>query len=258
MASTSCKAEEAPATTADIQYEIANTIEQRAAAFRLVYRSYIEAGLGEPNPYGMRVTPYHLVPSTEMFVATLRQEVIFTVSLVADGDLGLPMEAIYGEEVMAKRAQGLRLGEVSCLADRRSDFRGSFPVFLRLARLMVQHARYRGLDQILLAIHPRHVRFYRRFMACEPLAGERVYPTVRNHPAVALCLDFDRIDRERPENYDTFFGEPLPEEALKPHPITPAEADFFRPMVDPGFRVGPLPSQGCSPQQQPEEAVGAA
>jgi len=96
-------------------------------------------------------------------------------------------------------------------------------------------------------------------MACEPMAGERVYPTVRNHPAVALCLDFDGIDRSQPENYDTFFGIPLPEEMLQPHPITPAETDFFRPMLGRDFLAGPLPTQSDSPRRlQPEEATSAA
>ena len=36
-------------TTADIEYRIASTREERASAFRLVYKSYLEAGLGEPN-----------------------------------------------------------------------------------------------------------------------------------------------------------------------------------------------------------------
>ena len=226
--------------TAHIDYKIAATRDERAAAFRLVYQSYLRAGLGEANAHEMRVTPYHMLPSTEVFIAVLRGEVISTVSLIADSELGLPMETVYGREVAAHRDRGLSFGEVSCLADRRGSFRRFFPVFLKLSRLMVQYARRQGLDELLVAVHPKHARFYQRFMAFELTGEETVYPTVRNHPAVALNLDFARIDRERPANYDTFFGQPLPDELLEPRPITPADCEYFRPMVDPSFDFAPL------------------
>jgi hypothetical protein len=245
-------------TTADITYKIAATREERAAAFRLVYRSYLRAGLGEPNPCEMRVTPYHLLPSTEVFIALLRGEAIFTVSLVIDGELGLPMESVYRTLVAARRERGLLMGEVSCLADRRSQFRRFFPVFLRLARLMVQYARRQGLDELLVAVHPRHARFYQRFMSFEMIGEETAYPAVRNHPAVALSLDFARIDRERPENYHTFFGQPLPDEELRPRPITKAQRDYFRPMVDPRLAFAPLEAAGSFNQNGSVESVTGA
>jgi hypothetical protein len=228
------------ATTAEVQYMIAATRKERAAAFGLVYQSYLRAGLGEPNAYEMRVTPYHLLPTTEVFLATCRAAPIFTMSLVVDGELGLPMECVYADEVARRREQGLVLAEVSCLADRRSEFLGFFPVFLGLSRLMAQHAWCRGVHELLVAVHPKHARFYCRLMAFEPIGQTRAYPTVRNHPAVALCLNFDRVDRERPKSFDTFFGQWLPEEQLQARPITPADRAYFRPRVDPTFRVVPL------------------
>jgi len=233
-------------TTADIQYKIAATQEERTAAFRLVYNCYLRSGLGEPNPHEMRVTPYHLLPTTEIFLASYDDEPIFTVTLVIDGNLGLPMEPVYGREVALFRQWGLYVGEVSCLADRRKEFRGFFPVFLRLSRLVVQYARRRGLDGLLLAVHPRHARFYERFMDFELFGQQKAYPAVRNAPAVALFLDFARVDRERPENYDTFFGEPLPDEMLRPCPIPAAQQEFFRPLVDARFEFVPIANAGYS------------
>jgi len=259
MLTTQQEIQQARSTTTDISYQIAATREERAAAFRLVYKSYLRAGLGEPNPYEMRVTPYHLLPTTEVFIALLRGEAIFTVSLVVDGQLGLPMESVYRRLVAARRAQGLLIGEVSCLADRRSHFRRFFPVFLRLTRVMVQYARRQGLDELLVAVHPKHARFYQRFMSFEMIGEETAYPAVRNHPAVALSLDFAQIDRERPENYHTFFGEPLPDEELQPRPITKAQREYFRRMVDPSLGFTPLEAAGCLARVgNAESATGAA
>ncbi len=220
------------ATTAEIEYRIAATRAERESAFKLVYQSYRDAGLSEPNRFGLRVTPYHLLETTEVFIAQLRGRTVFTLSLVIDGELGLPMESVYGTEVETLRQEGFLVGEVSCLADRRTQFSGFFPVFVRLCRLMAQYAWRRGLSGLVAAVHPRHARFYRRFMHFEPLGGWRSYPTVRNRPAVALILDFDRVDRERPKSFDTFFGQWLPDEMVVSRPITPAESAYFAPMVD--------------------------
>ncbi len=245
-------------TTADVIHKIAATRDERSAAFRLVYDSYLRAGLGEPNEHQMRVTPYHLLPTTEIFIATCDEKVIFTMSLMIDGQLGLPMEVAYGPEIEARRLQGLRLGEVSCLADRRSQFKRFFPIFLRVCRLLVHYAKRRGLDEILLAVHPKHARFYERFMAYQPIGEQTAYPTVRNHPAVALCLNFDRVDREQHPNYELFFGESLPDEWLEPQPIPPEQREFFRPMIDPGFKLAPLGVDGMANSPKTGVARGVA
>ena len=234
--------ETSPETTQGIEYEIAATREEREAAFRLVYASYLRGGLGAMNAWRMRVTPYHLLPTTQVFVAKHRGEVIFTASLVADGELGLPMECVYGEAVAERRGRGMWLAEVSCLADRRAHLRGFLPVFLRISRLLVQYAVGQGMDALVLAVHPKHARFYRRYMQFEVMSPQTQYPTVRNRPAVALWLDFSRFEQElrTHQNFDTFFGDELPREVLQPQPISAAECDYFRPMIDPSFRLAPL------------------
>ena len=95
--------------TEHLQCRIAADRREREAAFRLLHDSYAHSGLIQPNPYGMRVTPYHLLHTTEVFVAALRDEVICTFSLVGDGELGVPMEAIYPELIAERRAAGIRI-----------------------------------------------------------------------------------------------------------------------------------------------------
>src|SRR5262245_55044202 len=119
-----------------IQYRVARTRREREAAFRLVYENYIAAGLIEPNSYRMRVTPYHLLPTTNVFVGTRGGEVLCTMTLIADGEMGLPMESIYADEVMRHREQGMYVGEVSCLATLESGGPTVLPMFLNLSRLV--------------------------------------------------------------------------------------------------------------------------
>ncbi len=227
-------------TTAEVSCRIARTRQEREAAFRLVYMSYLRSGLGEMNGYEVRVTPYHLLPTTEVFIAEYRGEVIFTMSLVTDGALGVPMEHVYGNEIARLRQKGQLFGEVSCLADRRSQLIRFFPMFLRTSRLLVQYARRQGLGALVVAVHPKHARFYRRYFDFRVIGEQKDYPTVRNHPALALWMDFARLDRELPQSYRALLADPLPDEELEPQPISRADCGYFRHMVDPSFQCIPI------------------
>lgn len=223
---------------------IANSRSQREAAFRLIYQAYVRSGLGLPNAYEMRVTPYHLLSTTTIFTAELLSgasdgDVFSTVSLVGDGRFGLPLERIYPHEVATRREQGLRLAEVSCLADRRSDFRRFFPVFCALNRWMIQAARAQGYDQILVAVHPRHARFYSRNMGFELIGELAEYPSVCNRPAVPLCFDFARNDENRASlpYYSHFFDDPIAPSELQPTSMSAEELALFSSMIDPLFQM---------------------
>jgi hypothetical protein len=222
---------------ASIVYKVAENRQEREAAFRLVYKAYTRSGLIDENPHGMRVTPYQLLDTTDVFIAMLDDEVISTVSLVCDGELGLPMEGIYGREVTDLRASGICVAEVSCLADRRRQLSRTLPIFIPLMRLLAQAARYRGIEQLLVAVHPRHAGFYRRCLSFDLLGDLKTYPLVRNNPAVALSLDFLKVDRLRPVNfnrffYDTFFGTQIPETELIRRPMCGDERRLFAPAAE--------------------------
>jgi hypothetical protein len=196
---------------ANVTFRVATCHQARVKAFSLVYRRYREAGLIESNPLKIRVTPYHLEPTTTVLVARAEHEVYGTVTLVQDGRLGLPMEAIFPAEIDQKRSEGLSLAEVSCLALRRGlSRRESWSLFLGLNRLMAQFARNKGVDALVIATHPRHVPIYQRSMGFVQIGGTRTYPSVRNNPAVACCLDFAEVDRNHPPTWEAIFGHPVP------------------------------------------------
>jgi hypothetical protein len=162
-------------------------------AARLVHDVYVRCGYVRPNPQGRHVTRFDELAETVKFVACLGETVIATLTLVPDGRLGLPMESIYHDELQLLRDQGRRLAEVTSLADRRKDPKRGMMVFLGLTRLMIQTARARQIDDLLVAVHPKHVRFYQRVLAFERFGPERAYPMVEYNPAVPLRLDLKDV-----------------------------------------------------------------
>ncbi len=204
----------------DIECRIGISRQELSASFHLIYQQYLQAGLMKPNSYRARVTPYHLLPSTEVLVALDRGAVTCTMSVVRDGKLGLPMESIYHEEVAWLRLKGLSLAEVSCLADRHDEGEKSQSALFQLMPLVAQLAYNRGVDQLLIAVHPRHARFYQRFLGFEVIAAEeRTYGQVCGKPAVALALDLNGLAANHPRVHQWLFGEPFPAEVLKYNPV---------------------------------------
>lgn len=221
--------------SSSVDFKVADSPAERRDAFRLVYDQYLKSGLSKPNAHRVRVTPFHLLATTHVFVAYLAGEIVATMTLVGDGKLGLPMESIYGDEVGRRRDLGLRLSEVSCLADRRADRRDFLTVFVGLSRVLAQFARRQGYHQLLVVCHPRHSAFYRRFLGFEMIGSVAECPHVQNKPAVPLCLDFDYVDHHPPACYKRFFGQWLPDEQLRPSRMGPIEIEVLREMVDRTF-----------------------
>jgi len=212
--------------------KIADTVPEWSAAFSIVYDRYRAGGLIDPNPFRMRVLPYHLIVSTNTFIAIQDGRVVCTATLVTDSEDGLPLEPIFPAEVERKRMQGLTLAEVSCLASRVTSARTFFKVFLPLLRLLSQHARHFGVDQLVVACHPKHARLYERSMGFRQFTRETTYGALHNAPVVGISLDFQEVDRLRPPCWDAIFRDPLPLTDLLPRPMTPEAVDYFSPMVD--------------------------
>lgn len=228
-------------TAADIQYRIAATRKEREAAFHLVYNSYLQAGLGEMNRYKMRITPFHLLPTTEVFIAVHQGEVVLTYTLIMDGELGVPMESVYSLEVDELRQTGVRFAEASCMASRHDLLNGSLlSVFLNVSRLVAQYSRKRDIHRILAAMHPRHARFYRRILGFEQFGVEKRYPCVGYRPAVAMNLDFVRLPFHRPDCQELLFGEVISDRQLEGMPMCEKQRADFESMVDPSLALMPL------------------
>lgn len=248
-----------PSRTAEAlePYRPAGSFVERVAAFQLVYRSYLQRGLAAGNVFKMRVTPFQLLGTSQIFVATERKrapipeslplyaflssegpsqrtsafqdEVVSTVTLIGDGRLGLPMETMFAAEIDELRGQGRQLAEVACLADSVSEPRRFLDTFTQLTRLMAQFSRHQGVQNLVISVHPRHAKFYARYFGFRPIS-DRVAncPHVKNRPAVGLNLDFELFDLEKPKSWYEIFGSPVPRAKLRACPIPPGEAKFLR------------------------------
>lgn len=187
-----------------LRYGIANCRKDLDDAFGLMYRSYRRAGLVDANEHERRLTPYHFLPTTEVFITRYQDEVVSTVTLTGDGRLGLPLESAFPKETKDLRSSGFRMGEIGCLADRRHSPVRFIETFATMGRMLAQVAMARGYDGLVAAAHPKHARLYKRVLPFEQVGDVIECPYANGNPAVMLQLTFD--DHKGSSLYQRFFG----------------------------------------------------
>lgn len=208
-----------------LSYKIAQSRQELHDAFTLVYHSYRRAGLVDENEDQVRLTPFHLLPTTEIFVTKLDQKVVSTVSLIGDGELGLPLESIYPKNVELVRQRGLRMGEIGSLADRRDSPVRFIETFATMGRMLAQVAMNRGYDGLVAAAHPKHARLYQRILPFEQIGEKVSCPYANDNPAVMLALVFD--DHRGSQVYERFFGSMSSSTDTSPCPWDQETFDYF-------------------------------
>jgi len=197
----------APDGAAGSKIRVTQAVErfEYAGAFRCLYHSYVRRGLIQPGPQSMRLTRHHLLPTTRVLVARIGRRVVGTLSLAEDGPLGVPLRCVFNDEVNELGSGDARLAEATCLALDHSQTSG-VDLLHQLMGLAAQLAVRCGTSQILIAVHPRHARFYTRSAGFRQFTSVRSYPSVGGRPAVGLALNLRRLHVDFPCVYRRYFG----------------------------------------------------
>ncbi len=195
---------------AGVECKTANTLDELGQARELVLRTYIRKGYVQDG--GLNQDRANAYRDAQTFVAKRGDSVVMTVTLVPDSPLGLPMDEIYGAEMDLLRHQRRVLAEASAFAGHECLGSQGMSCYLALARQLYFHARGAGVDDLCIAVNPRHSAFYERVLLFEDLGDTdpRPYPRVSNHPACGKRLNVrafeERVKRTNIRIYRFFFG----------------------------------------------------
>lgn len=181
-----------------IRYQAARTLDDVIAAWTGVYDAYMRAGLIRPNSHLLHTVPHAIHPDTAVVIGFQGDRPVATVSAYSDGSAGVPLADVYVDEVEEMRREGRRVVEVGLLARDSSVVVPSFRTTLDLMKHAFFYGRYRGATDLLIGVHPHHVRFYERMFGFHPFAGESTCPFVNYAPVVGLRLEYERSVRRSP------------------------------------------------------------
>lgn len=184
-------------TSRSMEVRPARSREELEEAYRLVYLAYNQQGYLTDSPEQMRLTVFNAFPDTVTFIAKEDGEVVGTVSIVGDTDIGLPMDEVYHEELNQLRWRRRTLAEVSMLATKCHRVSRKMPVFLQLMKQVFDYIWFvLQADDACLACPPHRTGFYEKRLLFGRFGETKAYGSVQDNPAVALRLNF-RMVKER-------------------------------------------------------------
>lgn len=182
-----------------LTYGIATTQEELEKAFELVWHGYTKVGLHPDDSTGARITKYHLLPDSKVFIAvawhkkesqsgtSYEPQVVGTLTVLHDGCLGLPSEELCKREIIDMRLQGERIAEFVGLACSKEGL--DERVSLKLFTLAYEYCYKAKVTRIIASLTQRHVGFYRRFLGFNPLGDFNNYSLGNGMPVQAHFTD---------------------------------------------------------------------
>ncbi|MEX2119563.1 MAG: hypothetical protein WD847_08200 [Pirellulales bacterium] len=225
-----------------LEVKIATRRSEFARVWKLMYRAYRERGYIPANASGMVYRLSYGLPTSHTVLALDElYRLVGTMTIVGDNRLGLPMETVFHSRVQRLRDDRRRIAEVSGLAVDPAFARRSPAIFHALSRFMMQYACWHEYDDLLIAVHPRHEDFYRRWFRFQPFATCPSYSAVSGNPAVACRLDLQSLlEAWCRQMIESYFGRVIPVERLESPPMRAADHEYFCRLV------GKLPTPGAA------------
>jgi hypothetical protein len=117
--------------------------------------------------------------------------------------------------------------------------------------MVVQVSAGEGIDQLLIAVHPRHAKMYCRAMGFARIGDNRQYPAVNDNPAVPLCLDFAAVQEQHPAIWRRYMEPQLPREVLQSRPLSQQDCRHFAKLVARGGGRSQAVGQPTRDENQP-------
>ncbi|MDX9788394.1 MAG: hypothetical protein RBT11_16570 [Desulfobacterales bacterium] len=177
------------------QFKIADKKEELECASRLVHDKYVRKGYMTPTESGLRLSLRNALPETTTFIGVKNQVVASTLTLFQDSEMGLPMDAIYKPELDQLRSQGRKIAEVGSLASHICVAKSDQTVLMHGNKIMHSYSRdYLGVDDLVVAINPKHQWFYQHILLFEQIGELKAYDYVKKAPAVAYRLNLNMAE----------------------------------------------------------------
>lgn len=181
----------------EFSIKIANTLEEREAAYRMAYQVYRNKGYIQENANEWLLQPFDAARETVIFIVQDQQKnVAGSITLVFDGSVKLPADKIYKEELSNLRNMGKKITEISRLVIS-PDYRNSREILVLLFNYLAIYSYHvKHYDNLIIEVNPRHKEYYKAILCFDEIGSEKPCPQVQNAPAVLLNLPLLRFQSE--------------------------------------------------------------
>lgn len=190
-----------PEALIEFKIKIAETKEELEQGFKLLYESYYEDGLMAENSVNLRITKYHILPTSNMIIALKGKEVIATVTHILDSPLGLPCDS--NTDLKNLRKQSKRIAEISALAIKK-EYRRNHSLLFAVTRYLYHYAvNYAGVDTWVICIRKRVQDYYGALFFFTPTNEKSFkYQFVNGVDAVVMNCNLSKLPELFKKHYD--------------------------------------------------------
>lgn len=178
------------APDARLELKIASTQDELEDCFRILHDAYVSNGFMKPAVSGMRITPYHALPTTTTLCAKFDGRVVGTMSMIREGIFGFPLQSIFDLE--AVRAKGGNIAEISALAIHPDFRKTGGSILFPLMKFMHQYCtEFFDTRHLIIAVNPEKIELYEALLFFERLQELPVdrYDFANGAPAIGAVLD---------------------------------------------------------------------
>ena len=177
---------------------VANRLPIRQKAYELLYDLYSKAGIVQKNNCDLWLSIYDALPETTTFMAEEDQGCSGgALTVVFDSPIGLPADDLYKEEIDEIRTSGGQICEIVSLGIGKT-VKNHLKVLASLFYCAFLHAWGRNNSrELIITVHSRHEKFYRRNIFFDKIGPERNYAKVNGAPTVLLKLSLRALSELR-------------------------------------------------------------
>jgi len=182
----------------EVIIQVANRLEGRQGAYRLLYDLYSEMGFTKRNGDGLWLSIHDALPETTTFVAKdARGFVEGALTTVFESKIGLPADDLYKKEIDIIRHAGEHICEIISLGINNAG-KASIKILASLFYCAFLHAwKGENATAFIITVHSDLKDFYCRRVSFKKLGPERNYTKVNGAPTVLLNLSLMKVDRLR-------------------------------------------------------------
>jgi hypothetical protein len=225
--------------SADYVLKQAESQDEIQSALNIVHDAYTRLGYIDEHPERVHFNAFICLPTTTILIVKFKDEVVGTMSIVADSGIGLPSEITW--DLQQIRSETMKIGEVSALAIKRSHKTSRGHLLLMLCKLMYEFGtQILDLDGVVIAATVEAEPFYTDLLLFKKVVaktGQR-HMAVKGNSSTCCFVNFKKVradylsiygNKRRDKNLYHFFTEfvspnfKLPEKTLSLHGLLHAK-----------------------------------
>lgn len=185
----------------EFSIKIANTLEERDAAFQLAYQVYLEKGYINTNCHEKLIRQYDQDSQTVILIVQDKaKNVVGSATVVFDDSSNLPADKIYSDELKIIRKNNQKVAELSRLVISNT-FRNSKEILVLLFNYVAIYiTRVNICDGLVVEVNPRHKNFYKALLSFDEFGQEKPCPQVKNAVGNLLYLPIEKYKKMVQQN----------------------------------------------------------